>query len=138
MDILGIGAWELFFIVLVALIFLGPKDMVKAGRSLGKFLRKTILSPEWLNIQRTVRNLPQQLMRETGIDENDFKIDLEKTDSPVTAKPGESSGKKAPAIAEEWVTPPKPAPAAVDETESTTSPEPSPPTQKSTEDTESD
>ena len=35
MEILGIGPMELFFIVLLAMIILGPKDMVKAGRTLG-------------------------------------------------------------------------------------------------------
>jgi hypothetical protein len=39
MEILGIGPMELFFIVILALIILGPKDMMKAGRSIGKFLR---------------------------------------------------------------------------------------------------
>jgi len=139
MDIFGIGAWELFFIVLIALIFLGPKDMVKAGRSLGKFLRKTILSPEWMNIQRTVKNLPQQLMKETGLDELDAKIDLENPDSSTTsaAKPSTTPAKKAPTIAEEWVTPPKPVPPANDESEGPTSSDSSILPEKSTEDTDS-
>jgi sec-independent protein translocase protein TatB len=75
MDFFGIGILELFFVVLIALIVLGPKDMVKAGRSLGQFLRKLMLSPGFMEAQRWVRNLPAQLMREAGIEEiqNDLR-----------------------------------------------------------------
>jgi len=40
MEILGVGVPELMFIVLIALILLGPKDMIEAGRTFGKVLRK--------------------------------------------------------------------------------------------------
>ena len=72
MDILGIGPLELFFIVLIALIVLGPKDMVKAGRTIGKTLRKVVTSENWRTIQQAsneIRTLPNRLMREAGLDE---------------------------------------------------------------------
>jgi Sec-independent protein translocase protein TatA len=72
MEILGIGPLELFFILLIALIILGPGDMVKAGRTLGRFLRKIITSPEWRTIQkasRELRYLPNRLMRETSLED---------------------------------------------------------------------
>jgi sec-independent protein translocase protein TatB len=72
MEILGIGPLELIFILLIALIILGPGDMVKAGKTLGRFLRKIITSPEWRTIQkasRELRYLPNRLMRETSIDD---------------------------------------------------------------------
>ena len=72
MEILGIGPLELFFILLIALIILGPGDMVKAGRTLGRFLRKVIMSPEWRTIQkasRELRYLPNKLMREANLEE---------------------------------------------------------------------
>jgi Sec-independent protein translocase protein TatA len=72
MDILGIGPLELFFIILIALIVLGPKDMVKAGRTIGKFMRTVVTSPNWQMLQqasREIRGLPNRLMREAGIDE---------------------------------------------------------------------
>lgn len=71
MDILGIGPLELLFIFLIALIILGPKDMVKAGRSIGTFLRKIVTHPTWQTVQRAskeIRVLPNRLMREAGID----------------------------------------------------------------------
>lgn len=72
MDFLGIGPLELLFIVIVALIVLGPKDMVKAGRTIGRSLRKIVTSPSWRAIQQTsreLRQLPNRLIREAGIEE---------------------------------------------------------------------
>ena len=37
MDILGIGIPELFFIALIELVILGPKDMQKTGKTIGSF-----------------------------------------------------------------------------------------------------
>ena len=72
MDIFGIGPLEFFLILLVALIVLGPNDMAKAGRNLGKFLRRLVMSEEWGIITRSAREfkyLPNRLMREAGVDE---------------------------------------------------------------------
>jgi len=81
MDILGIGPLEIFFILLIALIVLGPNDMVKAGRTIGKFLRRIITSSDWRTIQqasRDIRYLPNRLMREAGLEdiEEEVKRDL--------------------------------------------------------------
>jgi sec-independent protein translocase protein TatB len=80
MELFGIGPLELLFIMIIALVVLGPRDMVKAGRSIGRFLRRTILSPNWLKMQREIRNLPYQMMREAGLEEEDLRIkaDIEK------------------------------------------------------------
>jgi Sec-independent protein translocase protein TatA len=72
MDILGVGPLELFFIIIIALIVLGPRDMIKAGHSLGRMLRKIITSPTWRTVQQTsrdFRNLPNRLIREAGLEE---------------------------------------------------------------------
>lgn len=77
MEFLGIGPLELFFIILIALIVLGPKDMVKAGRTIGRFLRTLVTSPTWRTIQQTSRDLrylPNRLMREAGLE--DLKANL--------------------------------------------------------------
>lgn len=73
MDILGIGPLELIFIILIAIIIFGPRDLVKAGRMLGKLLRQVIKSPTWKAIQDTskeIRNIPTKLVREAGLDED--------------------------------------------------------------------
>ncbi|MBN1669022.1 MAG: hypothetical protein JW862_18155 [Anaerolineales bacterium] len=81
MDFLGVGPLELFFIILIALIVLGPKDMVKAGRTLGRWMRLVVTSPTWRAMQETSRNLrhlPTKLMREAGVEEiqKEFKDGL--------------------------------------------------------------
>ncbi len=75
MELFGVGPLELLFILIIALIVLGPRDMVKAGNTLGRLMRRTILSPTWMKIQREIRNLPYQMMREAGLEEDDLRID---------------------------------------------------------------
>lgn len=72
MEFLGVGPLELIFILLIALIVLGPNDMVKAGRTLGRILRRIVMSPTWQTVRRTsqeLRALPNKLMREAGMEE---------------------------------------------------------------------
>jgi len=71
MEILGVGAPELVFIVLIALIVLGPKDMQKAGKTLGRWLNQLVHSESWQVFQKTsreLRNLPTNLMREANME----------------------------------------------------------------------
>jgi len=68
MDFLGIGPLELFFIVIISLLVFGPSDMVKAGRTIGRYLRKLVKSPLWQEVTR-LRHLPNKLIREAGLDE---------------------------------------------------------------------
>jgi len=72
MDILGIGPLELLFIVIIALIVLGPNDMAKAGRSIGRFLRTMMMSETWQVVRQAsneIRGLPNRLMREAGVED---------------------------------------------------------------------
>jgi Sec-independent protein translocase protein TatA len=72
MDFLGIGPLEIIFILIIALIIFGPKDIVKAGQSTGRFLRRLVMSPGWKAVQKTsqeLRNIPNKLIREAGLDE---------------------------------------------------------------------
>ncbi len=72
MDIFGIGPTELAFIILIALILLGPKDMEKVGRTIGRFLRDMTKSEGWRafrDTSRELRNLPNRLMREANLED---------------------------------------------------------------------
>lgn len=72
MDFLGVGPLEIIFILIIALIVMGPKDMAKTGRTVGVFLRKIVMSPTWRAVQQTskeIRYLPNKLMREAGLEE---------------------------------------------------------------------
>lgn len=81
MDILGIGIPELGFIILIALIVLGPKDMKKAGKTIGEWMRKIVTSPEWREIKNAshqIKQLPTQLMREANLEEfEQYKRDID-------------------------------------------------------------
>jgi sec-independent protein translocase protein TatB len=123
MEILGIGPLELLFILLIALILLGPNDMVKAGRALGRIMRKTILSPTFLDMQRTIRNLPNELMRQAGLEESDLKVKIDPitipTNFPIsTSQPATTN----PSSASPQLTPPNPAPSKHDPAESSINP----------------
>ncbi len=72
MEILGIGPSELVFIIIIAIILLGPRDMQKAGRTIGKWLRRIVTSDGWKLFQQTsreIQTLPNRLMREAALDE---------------------------------------------------------------------
>lgn len=72
MEILGIGPLEILFILIIALIVLGPRDMVNAGKTIGRTLRKIVTSPTWHAVQQTsreIRNLPNRLIREAGLED---------------------------------------------------------------------
>jgi len=106
MEILGIGPLELIFILLIALIILGPGDMVKAGRTLGRFLRKIVTSSEWRTVQkasRELRYLPNRLMREASLE------DLQKDLADINKIGGQISSevKKVEQDLSSWTTPPE-------------------------------
>jgi sec-independent protein translocase protein TatB len=72
MEILGIGIPELVFILLIAIVILGPKDMQKAGKTIGTWLNKIALSSTWKDIRgasRRISTLPNELMREANLEE---------------------------------------------------------------------
>ena len=52
----NIGAAELILILLIAFVVVGPKDLPKIARALGRFVRY-------------IRNLVEEVKRETGFDE---------------------------------------------------------------------
>lgn len=89
MDILGIGLPEIFFIVILALILLGPKDMVKAGRTIGRVLRAFVMSPTWQALRTTgreIQQIPTKLMREAGMEALEAELKGIKKDVEAVTK----------------------------------------------------
>ena len=79
MEILGVGTSELVFIFIIALIILGPKDMQKAGKTIGKWLRDIVTSDGWKMFQQTSRELqtlPNRLMRDANEELGDVGKEL--------------------------------------------------------------
>src|SRR5574338_939502 len=82
MEILGVGPSELIFIIVIALIVLGPKDMQKAGKNIGQFLNRLVKSDGWKAFQQTsreLRNLPTNLMREANMDLAETEKEIRKS-----------------------------------------------------------
>jgi sec-independent protein translocase protein TatB len=102
-DVLGIGPLELMFVILIALIIIGPKDMSKTARSAGRYLNRMYRSETWRTLteaSRTLQTLPNRLAREAQLEELEaLRKDLDDTGS--TAKPGVADN---PAL-QPWVTP---------------------------------
>ena len=74
MEFLGVGPGELFLVLLLALALIGPKDMGKHARTIGRTLQRVYRSEEWKAVQqasRNLRTLPNRLAREAEFDELD-------------------------------------------------------------------
>jgi Sec-independent protein translocase protein TatA len=77
MDFLGVGPLELLLIFVLALILLGPRGMVSTARKAAGAIRRMTQSDFWrdaVDSSREFRNLPTQIMKETGLDEELRKI----------------------------------------------------------------
>ena len=112
MEIFGIGPLELIFIFLIALIVLGPTDMVKAGRTIGRFLRKLVMSPTWRSFQQAskdIRYLPNKLMRDAGLEE-DLKAveEIARQARFIGAETGLSETGESGQDISSWITTPSP------------------------------
>lgn len=111
MEILGVGAPELIFIILIAIIVLGPKDMQKAGKTIGRWLNQFVHSDGWKVLQRAsreIRNLPTNLMREANMEElKQMDRDIRNSIDPRGQPSASSPGQKLPP-SNSAVTPPQP------------------------------
>src|ERR1044072_3506232 len=99
MEIFGVGTSELIFIILIAIIVLGPKDMQKAGRTIGRFLNQLMRSEGWKIFQRTsneLRNLPRNLMREANMEMMEAEKDLRRVIDPRSNPSASSPSRKQP------------------------------------------
>src|SRR5574341_2070495 len=102
MEILGIGPQELIFIIIIAIIVLGPKDMQKAGRTVGRWLNQLVQSDSWKIFQRTsseLRNLPRNLMREANMEMMQAEQEMRRALDPRSSSP-------APRVASDQSLPP--------------------------------
>ncbi len=113
MELFGIGPLELLFILLLVIIIFGPKDIQRASRTLGNWLRKLVQSDTWKLLTQTSRRLktlPNDLMREAQMEElqktlapirSDLQADLEKRRA-VAKKSSDSL------VGESWIAEPEP------------------------------
>ena len=90
MDFLGIGPLELMFVILIALIVIGPKDMSKTARTAGRTLNRMYRSEAWRSLtqaSRTLQTLPNRLAREAQLEElEELRKDLDNKPQPDLAQ----------------------------------------------------
>jgi Sec-independent protein translocase protein TatA len=92
MEILGIGPLEAIFIVLLALIAIGPRDLGTTARSLGRTLNRVYRSEAWHSLtqaSRNLRGLPNRLAREAALEELDHVRRELKDGPPPPTLPGQ-------------------------------------------------
>jgi sec-independent protein translocase protein TatB len=73
MELFNIGPVEFLLIIIVMFILLGPDGMIRTARQIGSWIRVIIRSPMWRDIMgysQEIRELPQKIVRETGLDED--------------------------------------------------------------------
>lgn len=99
MEILGIGPSELLFIIIIALIVLGPKDMQKAGKTVGRWLNNLVKSDGWKAFQQTskeIRTLPTKLMRDANMELAETEKEVRKTMGEVSYRPASPQNRNVP------------------------------------------
>ena len=72
MDFLGVGPLELIFVLVVVILVIGPKDIGKTAKTIGRLLNRVYKSDEWRALteaSRTIRTLPNRLAREAELEE---------------------------------------------------------------------
>lgn len=91
--IFGIGIPEILIVLVLALIILGPKDMVSTARKMGRWVYKVYHSPTWRMIMSTsqeIRELPTKFVREAGLE--DTVEEIKNTTAGVKAQIKEATG----------------------------------------------
>ena len=123
MEILGIGPSELLFIIIIALIVLGPKDMQKAGKTIGRWLNSLVRSDGWKAFQQTskeIRSFPTKLMRDANMEiaeaEREMRKALDTTNKPPASSPSQNLTR--PKETENTIQPPVANPPQTDDTNS--------------------
>jgi sec-independent protein translocase protein TatB len=68
MEVFGIGPLELLLVFLLALILLGPKDMVKGAKKLADWIRSIRESDLWKSTKE-ISDMPKKIMKDTGLED---------------------------------------------------------------------
>lgn len=71
MEFFNIGGLELLFILIIALVALGPDRIVEVGRKLGGWMRKlskNVLFREVMQTTDEIRNYPRKILDEANLD----------------------------------------------------------------------
>lgn len=126
MELLGVGPLELLFVLILAILIIGPDDLGKTARSIGRFLNRMYKSDEWKAVtqaSRSLRTLPNRLAREAELEQFDeLRADIEQASQEIhergsellkkgipetTAKEGASQVDRSTGGLDAWIAPPE-------------------------------
>ncbi len=97
MELFGVGPLEFLMILVLALVIMGPQDMVGTARRIGQWIYRVVRSPTWRAIISTtqdLRELPQKIVRDAGLEEalQEVKSTATQVQSELAATTNEISG----------------------------------------------
>lgn len=72
MELFGVGPLEFLLVLVLALVIMGPQDMVNTARKMGQWIYRVVRSPTWraiLDTSQDLRDLPKKIVRDAGIDD---------------------------------------------------------------------
>jgi len=78
MKFLNVGILELLFILLLALIVLGPRKAIQAAGDVGRWIKQIVSSDFWREIvttSREIKELPKKLMDEVELQKTIEELD---------------------------------------------------------------
>lgn len=78
MKIFNVGVLEIFFILLLAMIVLGPKKAVETAGDVGHWIKKLMKSQFWKDLvmtSREIQDLPKKIMDEAEIQRTIEELD---------------------------------------------------------------
>lgn len=78
MKLFNVGALEFLFILLLALIILGPRKTVETAGEVGRWVKKIFSSQFWQDLQATskeIQDLPKKMMDEAEIQKTIDELD---------------------------------------------------------------
>jgi len=112
MQIFNLGIGEVLFILLIAVIVLGPERIVASSRRAGRWIRAVTSNRVWRDILTTTRELreiPNQLLEETGLNmemegirsglstfNGEIAVELEDARSDLSSLPAEAISTEGP------------------------------------------
>jgi Sec-independent protein translocase protein TatA len=73
MQLFNLGFGEVVFILIIAVVVLGPERIVRFSRQAGRFIRGVTASPLWRDVVVTsqeLRQFPQRLVAESGLQDH--------------------------------------------------------------------
>lgn len=79
MNPFDVGAGELGFLVLLIIIFIGPKRMSETSKDIGRWLNKFVRSDTWValkEVSNAIVHAPNRMMREANLEDLQRELDL--------------------------------------------------------------